>query len=84
MPWQTAPALIIIGGAFMATGVLLPLIDNIAYGRNRRVGIDEFIFNLDARDVYISDLKQKRINDEKQEIKKLAALLKQAGKINLA
>jgi hypothetical protein len=48
------------------------------------VGIDEFIFNLDARDVYISDLKQKRINDEKQEIKKLAALLKQAGKINLA
>lgn len=52
--------------------------------QNRRVGIDEFIFNLDLRDVYISELKQKRITDEKQEIKKLADLLKEAGRLKLA
>jgi len=35
MPWQSAPPLIIIGGAFAATGLLLNGVDRLAYGRVR-------------------------------------------------
>lgn len=33
MPWQSAPPLIIIGGAFALTGALLTGVDRLAYGR---------------------------------------------------
>lgn len=33
MPWQSAPPLIIIAGAFTLTGLGLRGIDNLAYGR---------------------------------------------------
>ncbi len=33
MPWQSAPPLIIIGGAFALSGALLGGIDKLAYGR---------------------------------------------------
>ncbi|KAJ1429298.1 hypothetical protein B484DRAFT_419170 [Ochromonadaceae sp. CCMP2298] len=50
MPWQTAPALIVICGAFTATGLLLRLTDYVAYGKHRRVQIDEFDWQMDRRD----------------------------------
>ena len=40
MPWQMAPPLIIISGAFTAVGVLLNASDRLYYGRNRRIMID--------------------------------------------
>lgn len=33
MPWQIAPGLMIIAGAFTATGILLSLTDRLAYGK---------------------------------------------------
>lgn len=41
MPWQTAPALMIIAGAFTLTGAGLALTDRLAYGQ---VG-NEFIYS---------------------------------------
>jgi hypothetical protein len=50
MPWQMAPPLIVICGAFTVSGLLLNATDRIAYGRNRRVRIDEFVHDMDRRD----------------------------------
>lgn len=33
MPWQVAPALVIISGALTVTGTLLGVIQNVAYGK---------------------------------------------------
>ena len=33
MPWQTVPPLLIICGAFTATGLGILLVDNLAYGK---------------------------------------------------
>lgn len=33
MPWQAVPALLVITGAFTATGVLMRLVDEVAYGK---------------------------------------------------
>jgi hypothetical protein len=53
MPWQSAPPLIIIGGAFAATGFLLRGVDWMVDGQHRRVQIDEFDFNMDKRDKFL-------------------------------
>lgn len=58
MPWQMAPPLIIIGGAFAATGFLLHGVDWLASGQHRRVQIDEFDFNMDKRDKWLGDQKK--------------------------
>ena len=69
MPWQMAPGLLVITGAFSATGFLLRGVDNLAYGRNRRVQINEFEFNMDKRDVFIKNLQDARAEEEKQKRK---------------
>jgi hypothetical protein len=33
MPWQAVPALMVIAGAFTATGVLMRVVDEAAYGK---------------------------------------------------
>jgi hypothetical protein len=48
-----APPLMIIAGAFTATGLLLNGVDRLATGRNRRVRIDEFTHDMDRRDAAI-------------------------------
>ena len=54
-----APPLIIICGAFTATGVLLQGVDWLFHGRNRRVRITDFERSLDLRDIAIkNDLKK--------------------------
>ena len=65
MPWQSAPPLIIIGGAFAATGILLKGVDTLAYGQHRRVQIDEFDFNMDKRDKYLEEQKKTIAVDNK-------------------
>jgi len=71
MPWQSAPPLIIIGGAFCLTGLLLNGVDRLTTGKNRRVQIDEFVFNLDKRDKYLAAQQKIREKEESEE-KKLA------------
>ena len=73
MPWQMAPGLLVITGAFSATGFLLRGVDNLAYGRNRRVQINEWEFNMDKRDVYLKGLQQAAIEDEKRKAAEAAS-----------
>ena len=68
-----APGLLVITGAFSATGFLLRGVDNLAYGRNRRVQINEWEFNMDKRDVYLKGLQQAAIEDEKRKAAEAAS-----------
>lgn len=43
MPWQSAPALVIIGGAFAVVGGLMQALNYIDHGtRDRKLRIDPF------------------------------------------
>ena len=50
MPWQSAPALVIISGAFTVTGGLLMGIQYAAYGKPKFVRQDNFDYMLTQRD----------------------------------
>ena len=61
MPWQTAPGVIIIIGAFSLTGALIPPIHRLFKGEKRVIGRDDFDFLMAKRD--------KRLAAEKSESK---------------
>lgn len=52
MPWQSAPALGIIGGAFFVTGLGLVGVDYLAYGRVRAASLSSLTFTL-ARNILL-------------------------------
>jgi len=43
MPWQTAPGLIIIAGAFTVAGGLVNGVQHLFYGQKREIGKDDFM-----------------------------------------
>lgn len=53
MPWQTAPGVVIIIGAFTLTGVTLPVVHWLVKGKKRVVGRDEFDFMMEKRDALL-------------------------------
>jgi len=50
MPWQTAPGLVIIIGAFTVAGGLIPVVHWVAKGKPRVTGRDDFDFMMEQRD----------------------------------
>eukprot|EP00588_Corethron_pennatum_P030410 CAMPEP_0194313132 /NCGR_PEP_ID=MMETSP0171-20130528/10032_1 /TAXON_ID=218684 /ORGANISM="Corethron pennatum, Strain L29A3" /LENGTH=74 /DNA_ID=CAMNT_0039067959 /DNA_START=57 /DNA_END=281 /DNA_ORIENTATION=- len=70
MPWQTAPGLIIIGGAFCLAGTGLRAVHKLAFGEERKVRMDEWTFELDKRN---KRLAAERILSERKEAARLAA-----------
>lgn len=50
MPWQTAPGVIIIIGAFTVAGALIPVVHYLVKGKPRVTGRDDFDFLMEKRD----------------------------------
>ena len=50
MPWQTAPGVIIIIGAFTVSGLAIPAIHKLVKGEKRVIGRDDFDFLMAKRD----------------------------------
>jgi hypothetical protein len=66
MPWQSVPGFMVIAGAFTLTGLGLSFVERVAYGRNRRVQIDEFSFQMDRRDQGIKAKEKELLKIKKQ------------------
>mmetsp|Transcript_15688 Transcript_15688/g.26151 ORF Transcript_15688/g.26151 Transcript_15688/m.26151 type:complete len:107 (-) Transcript_15688:260-580(-) len=58
MPWQMAPPLIVVGGAFCAIGAGIAGLDYLQFGRPKRVMQTEYGFQLDRRDEFIKKARQ--------------------------
>ena len=59
MPWQTAPGLFIIIGAFTFIGSALPAVHWLVKGKTRIVGRDDWDFMMEQRDIRLLEAKKK-------------------------
>ena len=54
MPWQTAPGVLIIIGAFSLSGLAIPPLHRLIKGEERVIGRDDFDFLMAKRDKRIA------------------------------
>eukprot|EP00554_Chaetoceros_debilis_P007615 CAMPEP_0194073330 /NCGR_PEP_ID=MMETSP0149-20130528/801_1 /TAXON_ID=122233 /ORGANISM="Chaetoceros debilis, Strain MM31A-1" /LENGTH=69 /DNA_ID=CAMNT_0038753337 /DNA_START=79 /DNA_END=288 /DNA_ORIENTATION=- len=57
MPWQTAPSLIIIGGAFNVGAGLMWGAQRLGFGEDKAICQDEWIFAMNGRDKNVNEYK---------------------------
>eukprot|EP00593_Proboscia_inermis_P010783 CAMPEP_0171323316 /NCGR_PEP_ID=MMETSP0816-20121228/115499_1 /TAXON_ID=420281 /ORGANISM="Proboscia inermis, Strain CCAP1064/1" /LENGTH=67 /DNA_ID=CAMNT_0011821995 /DNA_START=19 /DNA_END=222 /DNA_ORIENTATION=- len=62
MPWQAAPPLVIIAGAFSAAGGLFQLVQLGFYGKDRSIGHDQWSFSMEKRDIQV--MKYRKMMEE--------------------
>jgi len=58
MPWQTAPSLIIIGGAFNVAAGLMWGAQRLGFGEDKAICQDEWKFAMGNRDKAVAEYKE--------------------------
>tara|TARA_B110000971_G_C19661795_1_gene342697 strand:- start:34 stop:234 length:201 start_codon:yes stop_codon:yes gene_type:complete len=65
MPWQTAPGLIIIAGAFTVAGGLVQGVHWLFHDKPRQIGRNPFMYQLENRDKEIKERANWRKNNNR-------------------